>query len=74
MASIDAVTNQARGYLKMGAFPRLDSVLFTLERRDPCAPPLRMTIPNPVSYAQTLRALDYRIRCRRLVIYIEGLD
>jgi hypothetical protein len=37
MERVDSVTGQPRGYLKMGAFPRLDSVLFTLERRHPYA-------------------------------------
>ncbi|KAK9904893.1 hypothetical protein WJX75_005037 [Coccomyxa subellipsoidea] len=33
MKRVDPTTSQPRGYLKMGAFPRLDSVLFTLKRR-----------------------------------------
>ncbi|EIE19118.1 hypothetical protein COCSUDRAFT_19902, partial [Coccomyxa subellipsoidea C-169] len=33
MKRVDPTTNQPRGYMKMGAFPRLDSVLFTLKRR-----------------------------------------
>ena len=32
MQRIDAVTGKGRGFLRMGAQPRLDSVLFTLRR------------------------------------------
>lgn len=32
MQRTDAVTGKARGFLRMGAQPRLDSVLFTLRR------------------------------------------
>lgn len=35
MARLDSVTGKPRGFLRLGTHPRLDSVLFTIDLRDP---------------------------------------
>ncbi len=37
MASLDAVTGKPRGFIRIGANPRLDSVMFTLNKPNRCA-------------------------------------
>lgn len=35
MARVDPMTGKPRGFLRLGTHPRLDSVLFTIDLRDP---------------------------------------
>lgn len=34
MAAVDSATGKARGFIRVGANPRLDSVMFTLNRQN----------------------------------------